>query len=134
MERAGLLAMRVRMRSSEFVRGLPGNSQWPRPVSSLTVARQRGICTRFPVFAQRQKRAFRSLEKNPTTELRLKLEEGDVKWCWEKRYPTDDSYSFVEHRLGFHLDLKVTRPLASMPVLILWEREHELSFHLAVSI
>jgi hypothetical protein len=46
----------------------------------------------------------------------------------------DDSYSFIKHWLGFHLDLKVTRPLASMPVPILWEREHELSFHLAVSI
>src|SRR5579864_3833687 len=39
--------------------GLPGISQWPRAISSLTVARQRGICTRFPVFAERQRRAFR---------------------------------------------------------------------------
>jgi hypothetical protein len=29
-------------------------------VSSLTVARQRGIFTRFPVFAERQRRAFRT--------------------------------------------------------------------------
>jgi hypothetical protein len=28
-------------------------------VSSLTVARQRGILTRFPVFAERQRRAYR---------------------------------------------------------------------------
>ena len=31
----------------------------PRAISSLTVARQRGIYTRFPVFAERQRRAFR---------------------------------------------------------------------------
>jgi hypothetical protein len=30
-------------------------------VSSLTVARQRGIFTRFPVFAERQRRAFRRI-------------------------------------------------------------------------
>jgi hypothetical protein len=29
-------------------------------VSSLTVARQRGILTRFPVFTERQRRAFRT--------------------------------------------------------------------------
>jgi len=34
-------------------------SQWPAAVSSLTVARQRGTHTRFPVFAERQRRAFR---------------------------------------------------------------------------
>ena len=38
-------------------------SQWPRAMSSLTVARQRGICTRFPVFAERQRRAFRRYAK-----------------------------------------------------------------------
>src|SRR3954462_11219330 len=41
----------------------PGNSQWPRAMSSLTVARQRGICTRFPVFAERRKRAFLRLQR-----------------------------------------------------------------------
>jgi hypothetical protein len=35
-------------------------SQWLKAFSSLTVARQRGISTRFPVFAQRQRRAFRN--------------------------------------------------------------------------
>ena len=32
-------------------------------MSSLTVARQRGICTRFPVFAERRRRAFLGLER-----------------------------------------------------------------------
>jgi hypothetical protein len=50
-------------RSSIGIHGLPGNFQWPRAMSSLTVARQRGICTRFPVFAQRRRRAFLSLER-----------------------------------------------------------------------
>jgi hypothetical protein len=36
----------------EITCGLPRvRSQWPEAVSSLTVARQRGIFTRFPVFA-----------------------------------------------------------------------------------
>jgi hypothetical protein len=39
-------------------------SQWPRAVSSLTVARQRGICTRFPVFVQRRRRALRVVSKS----------------------------------------------------------------------
>src|SRR5208282_3012065 len=34
-------------------------SQWTAAVSSLTVARQRGNCTRFPVFATGQRRANR---------------------------------------------------------------------------
>ena len=34
-------------------------SQWTAAVFSLTVARQRGNCTRFPVFATRQRRANR---------------------------------------------------------------------------
>ena len=29
---------------------LPGFLQWPEAMSSLTVARQRGTCTRFPVL------------------------------------------------------------------------------------
>jgi hypothetical protein len=33
-------------------------------ISSLTVARQRGIFTRFPVFAERQRRAYRRNEKD----------------------------------------------------------------------
>jgi hypothetical protein len=32
-------------------------------VSSLTVARQRGILTRFPVFTERQRRAFQTTSK-----------------------------------------------------------------------
>ena len=46
----------IRVRRAAF----PGFSQWPMAISSLTVARQRGICTRFPVFAERRKRAFRT--------------------------------------------------------------------------
>src|SRR5207245_6984233 len=34
---------------------------WPAAVSSLTVARQRGSCTRFPVFAEGQRRAVRRI-------------------------------------------------------------------------
>src|SRR3984957_8423104 len=34
-------------------------------ISSLTVARQRGILTRFPVFAQWQRRAYRKKLKEP---------------------------------------------------------------------
>src|SRR5271169_3222275 len=55
---AGLLALRVRMfdpcafRTSEFL-------QRPSRIFSLTVARQRGNCTRFPVFATGQRRANR---------------------------------------------------------------------------
>ena len=37
--------------------GLPGFLQWPGAMSSLTVARQRGICTRFPVLLVREERA-----------------------------------------------------------------------------
>jgi len=35
-----------------FCSGLPGIFQWPAAMFSLTVARQRGILTRFPVFAE----------------------------------------------------------------------------------
>jgi len=55
---AGLLAPRVRMwafcphqpwaQHPVATTGLPRFPQWPVAVSSLTVARQRGICTRFP--------------------------------------------------------------------------------------
>jgi hypothetical protein len=34
-------------------------SRWTAAIFSLTVARQRGNCTRFPVFAKRQRRANR---------------------------------------------------------------------------
>ena len=48
------------------------SSQWPRAFSSLTVARQRGILTRFPVFTKRQRRAFRkNLTKIKTTVRRI---------------------------------------------------------------
>src|SRR5260370_6250863 len=70
---AGLLALRVRMheqrlaigswqlaRASGFYRRPSRDcSQWTAAVFSLTVARQRGNCNRFPVFAIRQRRANR---------------------------------------------------------------------------
>jgi len=59
MDRAGLLASRVRI---DCIRihplAFPDSIQWPRAISSLTVARQRGTCTRFPVFAEQRRRAF----------------------------------------------------------------------------
>src|SRR5271169_33578 len=60
---AGLLALRVRMACAIQFGPRPSrdHSQWPEAVSSLTVARQRGIHTRFPFFAERQRRAFRRL-------------------------------------------------------------------------
>jgi hypothetical protein len=39
----------------------PESLQWPEAMSSLTVARQRGIHTRFPVFAERQRRALQTI-------------------------------------------------------------------------
>src|SRR6266403_5973884 len=63
---AGLLALRVRMlnpagseHSVSYRRPSRGFSQWPAAIFSLTVARQRGTCTRFPVFTARQRRANR---------------------------------------------------------------------------
>ena len=60
-DRAGLLASRVRIVRSESNSPRPSRNsfQWPIAVSSLTVARQRGILTRFPVFTERQRRASR---------------------------------------------------------------------------
>ena|ERR1700758_5539941 len=59
MDRAGLLASRVRI---DCIRihplAFPDSIQWPRAISSLTVARQRGTYTRFPVFAEQRRRAF----------------------------------------------------------------------------
>jgi len=60
--RTGLLASRVRTlgRGDQIAlheqfavlpSAFPGGSQWPAAFSSLTVARQRGICTRFPILA-----------------------------------------------------------------------------------
>jgi len=49
----------------------PEFSSGLRQMSSLTVARQRGIFTRFPVFAERRKRAFRKSEKSRDTALRI---------------------------------------------------------------
>ena len=42
-------------------------------VSSLTVARQRGILTRFPVFAERQRRAFRTSSQRAETTVAKNL-------------------------------------------------------------
>jgi len=66
MDRAGLLASRVRIDCIR-IRPWPSRNQfqWPRVIFSLTVARQRGTCTRFPVFAERQRRAFQTKFKEP---------------------------------------------------------------------
>ena len=70
---AGLLALRVRMAERplalavsnwlehpDCADGLPGIApSGPAAIFSLTVARQRGNCTRFPVFATGQRRANR---------------------------------------------------------------------------
>jgi hypothetical protein len=42
--------------------GLPRKFQWPGAMSSLTVARQRGICTRFPILlkVRRTRELFQS--------------------------------------------------------------------------
>src|SRR5579863_8542005 len=56
--------------------------QWPKAMSSLTVARQRGIHTRFPVFAERQRRAFRRIWKRsekPAREI-YRPQPVEVKW------------------------------------------------------
>jgi len=46
------------------------SSQWPAAIFSLTVARQRGNCTRFPVFTARQRRANRrTFERTENTGL-----------------------------------------------------------------
>src|SRR5258708_25778842 len=72
---AGLLALRVRMHEQRLATGRwqfarasgfysrPSRdcSQWTAAVFSLTVARQRGNCTRFPVFAIGQRRANRKV-------------------------------------------------------------------------
>ena len=48
---AGTLARHLASALASF---LPGFPQWPEAVSSLTVARQRGISTRFPVLCVEQ--------------------------------------------------------------------------------
>jgi hypothetical protein len=48
----------------EITYGLPRvRAQWPEAVSSLTVARQRGIFTRFPVFALAKTRVPQKIQR-----------------------------------------------------------------------
>jgi hypothetical protein len=54
----------------------PEKFQWPGAMSSLTVARQRGICTRFPIL----------LKARRTREPLLKQDECN---CWEGRSQSD---------------------------------------------
>jgi len=68
---AGLLACDKfgfeRSDSTNLAAGLPmALPQWPlREMRSLTVARQRGICTRFPAPVERRERANREVVKDP---------------------------------------------------------------------
>ena len=77
--------------------------QWPRAVSSLTVARQRGILTRFPVFTERQRRAFRTTTKNQrsdeqksetTVAMNLTAAHGDVKSARVKKSTSMQRFRF----------------------------------------
>ena len=68
-------------------------------VSSLTVARQRGICTRFPVFAERRRRAFRKIPKNKNNVEKSNGCRGEVNRVpsgrarWEIPPPSSDEHT-----------------------------------------
>jgi hypothetical protein len=61
----------------------PGDAQWPAAGSSLTVARQRGILTRFPVPNQRSGRANQSTKTRYAAVVRAVNGEGND-WVIQK--------------------------------------------------